>query len=488
MSIKRNFLYSSILTVSNYLFPLLVFPYVTRTLGPTNLGICNYVDGIINYGLIIAMMGINVLGVRIAARYKNNSKLLNLAFSSLLVISTVSSLIVLVSIFFIVFYIPALSEYKLLLIPGLLKVVFTLFSFDWYFKGIENFKYITYRGIFVKTLYVLSVYLFVKNANDYFIYYYLSIGMLGVNSLIQIVYLKKRVTFQINNRILKKIISPFITLGIYTILTSLYTSFNVIYLGIVAPKNEVGFYTTSIRLFSIFLALFTTFTGVMLPRMSILVAEKNFEKLKEQIAKSYEILFTFCIPIIVLSTFFAPTIIHIIAGDKFNGAVMPMRIIMPLMLIIGMEQITILQILTPLNKDRYILLNSLIGASLGFAFNFILVKDFRSTGSAITLVISEIAVFISAQIMVKNILNINLPFKKIIIHLLFGVGYCIICNLAVFFISIDLLAFALSTIITFIGFAFFNLVIYKNSSLAPLIPHNVFNNRSLLKLLRKNSV
>ena len=56
MSIKKNILYSSVLTVSNFLFPLLVYPYISRVLGATNIGICNFVDSIINYFILFSMM------------------------------------------------------------------------------------------------------------------------------------------------------------------------------------------------------------------------------------------------------------------------------------------------------------------------------------------------------------------------------------------------------------------------------------------------
>ena len=71
-SVKKNFVYSSILTVSNYIFPLLTYPYVSRVLGVTNIGICNYVDSIINYFILFSMMGISVTGIREIAAHKNN--------------------------------------------------------------------------------------------------------------------------------------------------------------------------------------------------------------------------------------------------------------------------------------------------------------------------------------------------------------------------------------------------------------------------------
>lgn len=64
MGIKKNFVFSTVLTVSNYIFPFIIYPYVARVLGVNNIGICNFVDSIVNYAMMISMMGIGIPGVR----------------------------------------------------------------------------------------------------------------------------------------------------------------------------------------------------------------------------------------------------------------------------------------------------------------------------------------------------------------------------------------------------------------------------------------
>ena len=64
MSLKKNFIYSSILIVSTYLFPLIVYPYVSRTLGLSNIGIVNFIDNLVIYFVFLSMMGITIVGVR----------------------------------------------------------------------------------------------------------------------------------------------------------------------------------------------------------------------------------------------------------------------------------------------------------------------------------------------------------------------------------------------------------------------------------------
>lgn len=73
-SIKKNILYSSILTTANYVFPLLTYPYVSRVLGVEKIGLCNFVDSIINYFILFSMMGINIVGIREIAKKKNDQE------------------------------------------------------------------------------------------------------------------------------------------------------------------------------------------------------------------------------------------------------------------------------------------------------------------------------------------------------------------------------------------------------------------------------
>ena len=73
-SIKKNFAYSSILTTANYIFPLLTYPYVSRVLGVANIGICNFVDSIINYFILFSMMGIGIVGEYIGKIYNETKQ------------------------------------------------------------------------------------------------------------------------------------------------------------------------------------------------------------------------------------------------------------------------------------------------------------------------------------------------------------------------------------------------------------------------------
>lgn len=95
MGIKKNLLYNSILTTSGYLFPLLTYPYVSRILGVGNIGMCSFVDSIVNFFVLFSMMGIGSIGIRETAKHQNNPALLAKTFSELFVLTLFSTLLVL---------------------------------------------------------------------------------------------------------------------------------------------------------------------------------------------------------------------------------------------------------------------------------------------------------------------------------------------------------------------------------------------------------
>ena len=151
----------------------------------------------------------------------------------------------------------------------------TPFLVEWFFKGIENFKYITLRSLAVKIVYVVSVFLFVQEPEDYGVYFFLSCAMMVANAVFNWCYKSKFVTLKFRHIESIPYLKSIFVLGVYMLLTSMYTTFNTAYLGIVCGNTEVGYYSTAMKLQSIILAIYTAFTGVMIPRMSALIGQGN---------------------------------------------------------------------------------------------------------------------------------------------------------------------------------------------------------------------
>ncbi len=395
-SLKKNFFYSALLTVANYVFPLITYPYVSRVLGVTGIGVCNFVDNIINWFIVFSTMGISVLGVREIAAVREDRAGRDSVFSSLLALSGASTLLAALVLLGAIFVIPSLQPYRNLLFIGVAKLVFHSLNLEWFFRGAEEFKFITNRTVLIKMLYVAAIFLFVRTPGDYPVYYLLLTLTIVVNTLVNIVYARNFVSLKLSGIQLGRYAAPFFLLGMNYVLTSVYTSCNVIYLGFVSGTEQVGYYTSATKIITLVTAMFSAFTTVLLPRMSAVLSEGKTDEFKLYVSRTFSILFLVGIPLVILLEIGAADVIRVISGPGYEGAVVPMMIVAPLAVIIGLEQILIIQILMPQKRDRQILINSGAGALVAVVVNLLLVRMLKAFGSAIVWLCAELTVFLFA--------------------------------------------------------------------------------------------
>ena len=418
MSLKGNFIYSSILTVSKYLFPLIVYPYVSRTLGLSNIGIVNFIDNLVNYFVLISMMGIATVGVREIAAVRSDKRQLSQTFISLLTLTAITTVIALFALWIAMYTVPSLIPYQDLLYVGIIKLTFNLFLMEWFFMGIEDFKYITNRSLFVKCLYVISIFLFVKEASDYKIYYIISGATFVANALFNLVYIRKFVNWPFRSIDLRPFYKAYLIMGVYVLLSNVYTMLNPVWLGFVTNTDEVGCFTTATKLHNIIMAVLLSFANILFPRVSNLLAEGKKKEFWEKITIAFDAIFLFAFPTITYLLVVGPDLLHIVVGDGFEGSYLPLRIITPLVLIIGIEQILVIQILMATHNDKTVLKNSFIGAVVALLFNILLTAKMGANGSAVVWVIAECVIMGLSIAAIYKKFNYMPPYKRILTYCL----------------------------------------------------------------------
>lgn len=439
-SIKKNFAFKSILTLSTYVMGFITFPYVSRVLGVEYLGLVNFIDNTASYFLLFATLGIELLGVREIAVVKEYDNEKSLVFSRILGLNVLLTIIVLVVYFIIVAFSPKLYQYSELFYIGAVKILFTAFLIEWFFTGIENFKYITIRSLIVKALYVLSVYVFIRNVNDYKLYFFLTVGVVVVNSFVNIIYVRRFVCIQWRELIRLTYMKQNIILGVYSIMTSMYLTFNVMFLGIVADNIQVGYYVAAFKLYTVILGFFTAFTNVMLPRMSSVLSDGDLDSFRLLIDKSLSLVSLFSIPIILCCIVLAPQIIYILSGTGYEHSITLMRILMPAVLFVGIAQVLAVQVLVPMKYDKVLLIASFVGAITSLLINFLCVPKLQSTGTAIVLICSECIVTTIYIIYIIKRRLICLPIATIMKSLFISLPCALICWLSGYYIDNSFIA------------------------------------------------
>lgn len=426
-SIKKNFAYKSVLNLSSYVAGFITFAYTAHIFGAERIGLVNFVDNTVSYFLLFATMGIGLLGVREIAATRHNERERSRVFANILGLNMAFTAVTLVAYIIAVWSIPRLAAHPEMFFIGGAKIIFSALVVEWFFSGMENFRYITLRSIAVRVLYVLAVLIFIRNRDQYILFFALTVASVVINALINIAYVRKFVSPKWRDLADMRYTRSNITLGIYSIMTSMYLTFNVVYLGFVAGDTEVGYYTTAFKLNTVMLGLFSAFTNVMMPRMSALVAAGAKEEFQVMINKSFSAVATFSVPLVLCSMVMAPQIIRLLAGVDFDGAILPMRIILPAVIMAGVAQVLAIQIIMPLKHDRILLLASGIGAAVAIAINIFFVPHLHSIGSAIVLLCAETVVTGTYIVYVTRKKIVKIPIKLFVRSTLLSLPCVAIC-------------------------------------------------------------
>lgn len=433
LKLRRNLVYSLLLTLSTYLVPLVVFPYISRVLGPAGMGNIEFVDNVIDFAILFSMMGLTTLGVREIAKNRDNREQLDRTFSELFALNLISTFLVLCLLVGLLFFVPEFRAHRSLFIVGLTKVVFNLLWIEWFFKGVENFRYITIRSILVRLSFIAFVFLFVRTRDDCVVYYALWVGITVMNALCNWSYRKRYVSLVFRHLHIVRYVKPFLFLGLFALLSAVYTHLNVVYLSFVSTDVEVGYFTTATKLYRVMIALFSALTSVMIPHMSVLVKRHDVAEIRRLTEKVFQLLFSFAFPVLIFIEVFADDLILLFAGDQFAEAVLPMRMVMPLLLVIGTEQILVLQLLIPMRKDRDILFSACVGVVACITVNLLLTAHLGSAGAALSWIAAEVAVMLCAFAAVRRYEDIRFPFRLFLCQACYSLPYLFVA-IAVYFL------------------------------------------------------
>lgn len=425
MSIKGNFIYSTILTFSTYLVPLMVFPYISRILGVDCIGAIDTIDNIIDYCILFSMMGMSTLGIREIAKYKNDKKRLQETFNNLFWLNAISTIVVFFFLIVATICIPILQQRVVLLTIGTFKLFANLFWIEWFYRGLEDFKYITIRSVIVRLLFIVSVFVFIKEKSDFTLYYILFVSIVIINAICNWTYKRNKVSLRFKHIALKAYAKPFIILGVFAMLSAIYTKLSIPVLSFTCGDTEAGYYATATRMYQVVIALISSLISVLIPRMSVLIRESNYTEISHLFELAFKMLFFISLPIIWYVEFLAPDIIAIFAGNEFVQAAIPMRIVIFLVLIIGSEQIYIMQLLIPLNKDKIVAVAGLCGVITWAILSTILVPLLHGIGTSIVWIATESVVLLIAIYYIKKTMGYHYPWKLFFLSCLESIPYAI---------------------------------------------------------------
>lgn len=407
-SIKINFVFNLINTVTSLLFPLITFPYISRILLPEGIGIVNFYQSIIQYIVLFSSLGIPMYAIRETAKYRDDSRKCSITTLEILSLHFILTIIGYLIVFVLCSTVAEVKDNVTLFLILSAQLFFTVIGCEWFYQGVEDFKYITVRSIVMRTLSMVFLFIFVKSKEDILLYgVYCVVGIYAGN-IFNFLRLRKYLDFSVI-RELKPFnhLKPALKIFVLNLITSLYVNLNSVMLGFLKGPESVGFFTAATKITQLLLGLTSALGTVMLPRLSNLIANNNFEEFNRLANIATKFMFAVTLPLSVAVILLADDLILLLSGDAYYDAILTLKILSMIIFAIGLSGVFGIQILYPLGKESIVIKSTAAGAAINLVLNFILIPDFSQNGAAVATLLAEIGVTAVMVYLARGYIPVN---------------------------------------------------------------------------------
>ena len=376
-SLKLNVIMNMILTMSSFIFPLITFPYVSRILLPEGTGKVSFATA-----------------------------------QELLIINLIMSAISYSGLILTISCTPRLQSEKTLYVVMSFTIILNSIGMEWLYKALEQYTYITIRSLIVKVLSLIALFLLIHKKSDYIVYAGISVLSSSASYICNFINVHKYIGIKpIGGYNFKQHLKPIFTFFAMACATTIYTNLDTVMLGFMKTDTDVGYYNAAVKIKTILVSIVTSLGAVLLPRASYYIENGKIEEFKKITKKALSFVFLIATPLVLYFILFAKDGIFFLSGNAYEGSILPMQIIMPTVLFIGITNILGMQILVPLGKEKIVLYSVVIGAIVDVLINILLIPQLSSAGAALGTLIAEIAVFVFQYMVLKN--EVKEMFKQI---------------------------------------------------------------------------
>lgn len=329
-----NFSYLTIFEVVRIITPFLVYPFLVTRLGPDVFGLVVFAQTVVSYFNVIIDYGFNISAVQAIAK---NSNCLDKLSS---IVNTV---------YFIKAVLFALSFLLLLCFSLIFKVVgdnlllFVLsmsFSFHetvipiWFFQGVERMKNISIVSFVSKLIYVVLVFLFIRDSNDFLLVPIFNfVGSLAAAVLSVFILLRNfrvKMFMKIDFVLVRSMLKEGLPLFLSRISAVFNASFGKISIGVILGMDKVAIYDVAQKIVDLFKIPFSMLNQVIFPEVS---RSLNMLLVKRMIRVVAVFSCIFVLGVFFLGHYF----VDIVGGGELSSAKSVLKCLSPVILFSGIN-------------------------------------------------------------------------------------------------------------------------------------------------------
>ncbi len=401
MKTKRNTTifnigYLFILQALNFIIPLLLLPYLLKTLGPEKFGIISLAQAIAAYFTLLVDFGFNLSAVqRIAVNRNNVDEMFRIFWGTMYAKA---------SICVICFFLNVILIYTVKEFYAIKEVIYIFFSTViglaivpiWFFQGVERVKLVTIINVTIRILILPLTFIFVKKPGDYYISAIIQSACIVISGIISFCFVFRYYPIKLYRFNIKSIlieVKESWPVFVSNVAINIYSSSFVIILSFYSSKTAIAYYSTSDKIARALASLILLpVTQAVYPKISYLVTinrAKAIHLFKKTAIVASLILLGGCIMLF----FFSSIIINFLGASYYNMLpLLKLMSIAPLLICMGgiFGQAGLLAFGDKKGFRDIILLCG----SVSLVVVLILTMLFKEYGTAISMIITEFLVLL----------------------------------------------------------------------------------------------
>lgn len=405
-SLGLNAFVNGLRSILNLFFPLVTFPYVSRVLSVSGIGIYNFSNTYINYFILIAGLGITTYAVREGAKYRDTQKKINTFASQVFTINMIATLVAYILLFITLVVFKNLHSYITCILIFSLQILFTTLGTEWIYIIFEDYSYITIRSIVFKIISIVLLFILVRKPEDYLIYATITVLAAVGSNLLNFIHAKNFVKIKLVNHTNWKVhLKPILIIFASSIAVTIYVSSDTTILGLLKDDYAVGIYSTSVKIYQIAQGLLSGLLTVTIPRLAFLWGKKRIREYNYVLSKVLNSLGLLVLPASIGLIMLSREVILVIASEKYLPAVSTLQIISWAIIFSIFSWIFSDCVLIPAKREKIVLRNTIVTAIENIILNFAFIPFMSYDGAALSTVFAEFTVMLMNGISCKDIIK-----------------------------------------------------------------------------------
>ncbi|GIP67015.1 flippase [Lactobacillus helveticus] len=433
-SLGLNALLNGLRSAINLIFPLITFPYISRVLSVSGIGIYNFSNTYVYYFILLAGLGIATYAVREGAKYRNQKEKIEEFVSQVFSINMIATIIAYLLLFLSLVIFKSLSNYVTCILIFSLQILFTTLGTEWIYTIYEDYAYITIRSIAFKILSIILLFILVRKPSDYLWYATITVLVAVGSNILNFIHARSFINIRLTlNTKWRYHLKPIMIIFASAVAVTIFTASDTTILGILKNDYAVGIYSTSVKIYQITEGLLSAILTVTIPRLAMLWGQKRRSEYNDVLTRVINTLGILVLPASVGLIMLSREVVLIIAGYKFLPSVNSLRIITWAIIFSIFSWIFSDCVLIPVKRESEVLRNTLVTATINVILNFILIPSMSYDGTALSTVIAEFSVMImngySCRDIIKPIIFKRDTLKNLFESIIGCIGIVIVCLL-----------------------------------------------------------